>query len=331
MIYYAPIIAALVALLSIAALLPSKLGKKIQDIPNDRSLHSTPVPRIGGVGLMAGILSGWALMPSALAWWVVLPVLILFGISLLDDMFDLTVRRRLLAHCVAAILLVVGSGLFTRHGIWAAMIVLLFTVWMTNLYNFMDGSDGLAGGMALFGFACYGAAALMAHDDTQAMLNLAIATAALGFLYHNFPPARIFMGDAGSIPLGFLAAAMGLWGWQQGHWAAWFPLLVFSPFLADATATLFKRAWRGEKLSQAHRSHYYQRLVQMGWGHRNTALAEYALMLLAGMSALWGNQLACMGQGCLLLGWGMAYFALMLSIDRRWRKYQSAGKAMADA
>lgn len=331
MIYYAPFIAALVALLSIAAILFSKLGRQIQDIPNDRSLHSTPVPRTGGVGLMAGILSGWVLMTGALVWWVVLPVLILFGISLLDDMLDLTVRQRLLAHGVAALLLVVGSGLYTRHSVWVAMIVLLFTVWMTNLYNFMDGSDGLAGGMALFGFACYGVAALIAHDDGLAMLNFSIAAAALGFLYHNFPPAKIFMGDAGSIPLGFLAAAMGLWGWQQDCWPAWFPLLVFSPFVADATATLFKRAFRREKLSQAHRSHYYQRLVQMGWGHRNTALAEYALMLLAGMTALLGLGWAHIGQGSLLLGWCVAYLTLMMLIDRQWREYQSAGKKMADA
>ena len=331
MIYYAPIAAVFVTLTLIAAILSSKLGKKIQDIPNERSLHSAPTPRIGGVGMMAGILSGWILMPGALVWWVMLPMLILFGVSLLDDMRGLPVRRRLLAHLIAAVLLAVGSGLFARHGVWAAILVLLFTIWMTNLYNFMDGSDGLAGGMALFGFACYGAAALIAQDDMLAMLNFTIAAAALGFLYHNFPPAKVFMGDAGSIPLGFLAAAMGLWGWQQGYWAAWFPLLVFSPFVADATVTLFKRAWRGEKLSQAHRSHYYQRLVQMGWGHRNTALAEYALMLLAGMSALWGIGLAHTGQYFLLLGWAIAYLALMVSIDKHWREYQSAGKKIADA
>src|SRR3989338_10566195 len=181
MIYYAPITAVLVTLLLIAVILSSKFGRKIQEIPNDRSLHSSPIPRIGGVGLMAGILSGWVWVQGALVWWVVLPMLILFGVSLLDDMRGLPVRRRLLAHLVAAVLLVVGSGLFARHVVWAAMLVLLFTIWMTNLYNFMDGSDGLAGGMALFEFACYGAAALIVQDDMLAMLNFAIAAAALGF------------------------------------------------------------------------------------------------------------------------------------------------------
>jgi len=116
---------------------------------------------------------------------------------------------------------------------------------------------------------------------------------------------------------------LGVVGWQAGYWPFWFPLLAFSPFVADATVTLFKRALRGEKLSQAHRSHYYQHLVQMGWGHRNTALAEYVLMLLAGISALWGVGLSVWGQFCLLLGWGLIYLALMASVDRCWCRYQS--------
>ncbi|HUW25620.1 MAG TPA: glycosyltransferase family 4 protein [Gallionella sp.] len=325
MIYFAPFIAMFVTLLLIAAILPSKLGKRIQDIPNERSLHLTPTPRIGGVGVMAGVLSGWALLPGALVWWVVLPMLILFGISMLDDMRGLPVRQRLLAHLVAGVLLVSGSGLFVQHDVWVAMLVLLFTVWMTNLYNFMDGSDGLAGGMALFGFGCYGVAALFAHDNMLAMLNFVIAAAALGFLYQNFPPARVFMGDAGSIPLGFLAAAMGLWGWQQGYWPAWFPLLVFSPFIVDASITLMKRALRGVKITEAHREHYYQRAIQMGWGHRNVALAEYTLMAGAAFGALWAlrqeDKLPFIALAGLVI-----YAVLMFWLDRRWVAH-AAGRA----
>ncbi len=160
--------------------------------------------------------------------------------------------------------------------------MLLFTVWMTNLYNFMDGSDGLAGGMALFGFSMYGIAALLGDNDTFAMLNFSVAAAALGFLYYNFPPAKVFMGDAGSIPLGFLVAGMGLWGWQLGCWGAWFPLLAFSPFIVDASVTLVKRTLHGVKITEAHREHYFQRAIQMGWRHRQVALVEYVLMLGVG-------------------------------------------------
>jgi UDP-N-acetylmuramyl pentapeptide phosphotransferase/UDP-N-acetylglucosamine-1-phosphate transferase len=95
-----------------------------------------------------------------------------------------------------------------------------------------------------------------------------VAAAAAGFLCFNFHPARIFMGDVGSVPLGFTAGALGLVGWRSGAWPLWFPLLVFAPFILDATVTLLRRALRGEKVWQAHRSHYYQRMVQMGLGHR---------------------------------------------------------------
>jgi UDP-N-acetylmuramyl pentapeptide phosphotransferase/UDP-N-acetylglucosamine-1-phosphate transferase len=114
-----------------------------------------------------------------------------------------------------------------------------------------------------------------------------------------------------------------MWGWQQDYWSLWFPILVFSPFVADATITLLKRARRGEKLSQAHRNHYYQRLVQMGYGHRNTALAEYALMLLVGASALWGIGLGIYSQIYLLAWWCTIYLCLMIWVDRRWRLHQA--------
>jgi UDP-N-acetylmuramyl pentapeptide phosphotransferase/UDP-N-acetylglucosamine-1-phosphate transferase len=194
----------------------------------------------------------------------------------------------------------------------------MLTVWMTNLYNFMDGSDGLAGGMALFGFSMYGIAGLMGDNDVFAMMNFTIGAAALGFLYNNFHPAKVFMGDAGSIPLGFLAAGMGLWGWQQGLWAAWFPFLVFSPFIVDASVTLVKRTLRGVKITEAHREHYYQRLIQMGWGHRNVALIEYVLMLAAGISALSALQQSFPWPTFLV--WGGIYSILMLLLDMSWKK-----------
>jgi UDP-N-acetylmuramyl pentapeptide phosphotransferase/UDP-N-acetylglucosamine-1-phosphate transferase len=174
--------------------------------------------------------------------------------------------------------------------------------------------------MALFGFSFYGIAALIAQADAFAMLNFTISAAALGFLFFNFHPARIFMGDAGSIPLGFLAAGMGLWGWQQDCWPAWFPLLVFSPFIVDASMTLLKRTLRGVRITEAHREHYYQHAIQMGWSHRKVALVEYALMLGCGVSALLAlNQsfplltlLAC----CVIYG------VLMLLLDASWKKFE---------
>lgn len=314
-------ISALVTLILTLILTLNKDGT-IKDVPNERSLHSVPVPRIGGVGIMAGILSGWMLLLHDLKWWVVLPMLGLFAMSLVDDMRGLSPKLRLIGHFVAATVVVLGAGLAWYW--WLP--VLLFIVWMTNLYNFMDGADGLAGGMAMFGFTMYGFAALksgIAEGEAFAMMCFSIGAAAMGFLYYNFHPAKVFMGDAGSISLGFLAATFGVWGWQQGYWPFWFPALVFSPFVMDATATLLLRLRRGEKLSEAHRSHYYQRLVLSGWGHQNTAVLEYVLMLCAGVSALWGLNQDASTQGNLLAWWAAIYLALSMWIDKRWRQYQA--------
>jgi UDP-GlcNAc:undecaprenyl-phosphate/decaprenyl-phosphate GlcNAc-1-phosphate transferase len=326
MSHYAPIISAFVTLVLGLMLTLSKIGT-IQDIPNDRSLHAQPTPRTGGIALMAGILSGWMMLIQFWAWWIVLPVLGLFVLSLVDDIRNLSPKMRLLVHFIAAMIVVGGSGV---SWLWC-LPVLLYIVWMTNLYNFMDGSDGLAGGMALFGFSFYGIAGLINGNEPFAMMNFSIGAAALGFLYHNFYPAKVFLGDSGSIPLGLLAAAFGIWGWQQGYWPFWFPILVFSPFVADATVTLLKRAWNRENLAQAHRSHYYQRLVQMSWGHRKTAIVEYVLMLLAGVSALWGTGLDVQGQANLLAWWGAIYLGLTMWVDRRWRQYEAMKENITDA
>jgi UDP-N-acetylmuramyl pentapeptide phosphotransferase/UDP-N-acetylglucosamine-1-phosphate transferase len=169
----------------------------------------------------------------------------------------------------------------------AFIVFVLAIAWTANLYNFMDGSDGLAGGMTLIGFGAYAIAALSGGAAPLAGLCAAIAAAAAAFLAFNWHPARLFLGDVGSVPLGFLAGALGLAGWSQGLWPLWFPVLVFAPFMGDATLTLLKRALRRERVWEAHRDHYYQRLVRMGFGHRRTAGVEYAAMLgCAGLALL---------------------------------------------
>jgi UDP-N-acetylmuramyl pentapeptide phosphotransferase/UDP-N-acetylglucosamine-1-phosphate transferase len=198
---------------------------------------------------------------------------------------------------------------------------------MTNLYNFMDGADGLAGGMALFGFGFLGIAAWLKGDTGFAWINISIAAAASAFLLFNFHPARIFLGDAGSVPLGFLAAAFGLMGWQREIWPWWFPLLVFSPFIVDASVTLTRRAVAGIAIWRAHRDHYYQRLVQLGWGHRRTALAEYALMAGCGVAALLALHWPPLAQMGLLAAATMIYALLIAAITRAWHRTQPGKRA----
>ena len=222
----------------------------------------------------------------------------------------------------------VWQGLSPMQPLELALLIVA-VVWITNLYNFMDGADGHAGGMSLLGFGTYALAALLAGDLPLATLCGAISAACVAFLIYNFYPARIFLGDVGSIPLGFLAAALGLIGWRNDDWPLWFPVLVFGPFIGDATLTLARRALRRERVWQAHREHYYQRLVRMGFGHRGTALISYAAMLVCAAAALFGRTAASAGQAAAFGGASLALAAFAVWIDLRWARHRRQDEAAA--
>jgi UDP-N-acetylmuramyl pentapeptide phosphotransferase/UDP-N-acetylglucosamine-1-phosphate transferase len=291
-----------------------RYGRLPMDHPNERSLHATPTPRIGGLGIMAGVGMASAWLADATLLPIILAAFALAMVSVLDDVRGLPVALRFLAHFVAAVACLLALGL---DG-WVLLPATLAVVWMTNLYNFMDGSDGLAGGMAAIGFGALALAAWLGGAPSLAMFCASIAAAALAFLRFNFPPARVFMGDAGSIPLGFLAAALGIDGAAHGVWPWLFPLLVFSPFIVDASVTLARRALRGEKIWRAHRSHYYQRVVLLGATHRQLALAAYALMLLVSALAFALLFLPQHAAWVLILSASL-YLLVLFAIDRRWQ------------
>ena len=316
---YDVVLPALLALFVSAALIGtlrrSRAAAAALDIPNHRSLHVAPVPRIGGLGILAGILAAGIAAGFTPDLRVLGALVLLAAVSLTDDLRNLGVAWRMLAHLFSAAL-AATTLVYESHGLWPALGATFAIVWMTNLYNFMDGSDGLAGGMTACGFGSYGIAALCANDLSLAAINFSIAAAACGFLVFNFPPARVFMGDAGAIPLGFLAAVCGLAGWQRGAWPLWFGAVVFSPFIIDATLTLLRRLARGAKIWEAHREHYYQRLVQSGWGHRKTLLAEIALMLAVCATALGGMRLSDPQQSGMLVAVAASYAGLIVVLER---------------
>lgn len=264
---------------------------------------------------MISVFITWLYMGVSQVWiWV--PGL-LVGVSLLDDIYDLSVIKRVIVQVVACLIFIKMQITGTS---WAeSAILLLAMVWVTNLYNFMDGSDGLAGGMTLFGFGAYAVAAYIPGDMQVAVMSAVVSSASLAFLMFNFHPAKIFMGDAGSVPLGFLAGAIGIYGWKIELWPVWFPMLVFSPFIVDATVTLIKRLIKRESFWKAHRDHYYQRLVRMEWGHSKTAIAEYVLMLLVAVSAVALTNKSLLVISFSLGAWITVYAILMFAIDCKWR------------
>jgi len=277
------------------------------DLPNDRSLHAAPIPRVGGLVLVVVVaVVLWFTAPPLRA--VVSIAAVLMLVSAWDDRRGLPVVARLSAH-LAAGLFIAYSQLATPP-VWLLLATALALTWGMNLYNFMDGSDGLAGGMTVIGFSALGAAAMNA-SPALATGCFCIAAAAAGFLVHNFHPARVFMGDAGSVPLGLLAGALGLAGWTQGIWPLWFPILVFSPFIVDASVTLASRIVRGRKPWQAHREHAYQRMVAGGLGHRGTALIWYLLMGCCAFSAVLALRWEVPVQQAFCVAWVATYLALL--------------------
>ena len=300
------------------------------DVPGERSLHARPVLRTGGLGLIGAVVLSGVVVNAAGGQWPWLETVLagcLCVISLIDDKRGLPVGLRLSAHVTVASIYVGvlfasgrGAGADLPTLIWLPMAVFTIVA-MCNFYNFMDGANGIAGGMTLIGFGAFAAIAGLAHPGLTA-LCCALVGGALGFLPFNWP-GRIFMGDSGSVPLGFLAAAAGLSGWLDHAWSFWLPALVFAPFIVDAGVTLLRRMLRGERLSQAHREHYYQRVVRMQASHGRLALGEYILMLLCATGALAVSRLGTVGQVLIIALTAMVFAALMLRIDGLWRR-QSA-------
>jgi len=275
--------------------------RAVLDLPNERSSHLAPTPRGGGIALIAASLAAWlclvaagALPPSVLV--VALAAAGLALISWFDDLRGLSPGIRLLAQFAAVVagLWVLPQGAIFQgwlpRGLDTAAAALLW-VWFVNLFNFMDGIDGIAGGEA----AAIGiGVALVAGTGGVFELiapSVAVAAAALGFLVWNWQPARIFMGDVGSVPLGYLLGYLLLALAARGAWAPAVILPLY--FLADATLTLLRRLARGERVWQAHREHFYQRAVQRGLRHdavvRRVLATDSALIASAWAAAKgWG-------------------------------------------
>lgn len=299
--------------------------------PDHRTLHAGDVPRVGGLAVWLGVALGLAASGALPPWaWVVVP---LFAVFAVEDWRPLPALARLAVQVLAVGLFLGELGRIAPPGWleggilpealgWALIGIAM--LWMTNLYNFMDGSDGLAGLMTVAGFGAMAAAALSGEDTVLGAAAIAVAAAAAAFLPFNWHPARIFLGDLGAVPLGFVAAATALDGVAGGIWPFWFPVLVFLPFIVDASITLARRALQGRSVLEPHRDHCYQRLVRIGMGHAGTAVAYGAVMAGCCASALAALWWADEAGPSVLAGWCVALAALHWRVSRVWARSAEA-------
>jgi UDP-N-acetylmuramyl pentapeptide phosphotransferase/UDP-N-acetylglucosamine-1-phosphate transferase len=300
--------AGLVSCLGTAALIPPLRRRALFDVPNERSSHSVPTPRGGGIAVLGALLVAWTGLviagraPREIGI-VMTATALLAGVSWIDDVRGLSPGVRLIAQGVAVAAglaaLPAGGALPGWLGpLPACAAAALAWLWFVNLFNFMDGIDGLAGSEAAAiggGLALY-AAIGNGLDPGMAALAAAAGGAAAGFLVWNWSPARIFLGDVGSVPLGYALAFLLLDLAWRGHWRIALILPLY--FVADATLTLARRLVGGERIWLAHRRHFYQRAVQRGLGHAavvRRVIAADLLLIPCGWAAENGAGPAALG------------------------------------
>jgi UDP-N-acetylmuramyl pentapeptide phosphotransferase/UDP-N-acetylglucosamine-1-phosphate transferase len=283
------------------------LGRELLDIPNERSSHAAPVPRGGGLIIVLVCLLGYVLIAGAFG--VPFSPGYFFGalmvsiVSWLDDLYSLAFWKRLIVHFAAAAILVADLGIWHELSvplsatqlslgpILGTMITVAWVVWLLNAYNFMDGIDGIASLQAVVAGVGWAALGLVLNIPGLLLFAGLFSVASLGFLLHNWPPAKIFMGDVGSAFLGFTLAAMPLLA--RGEAKLDLTILPLAAvafvwlFVFDTIFTLIRRLVNRERIWEAHRGHIYQRMLVAGHSHRSVTLAYGAgAALLMGCTVL---------------------------------------------
>lgn len=284
--------------LALRRLIPSLLVNNIVDLPNDRNLHQGVIPRGGGLVIITSLLIALivaALISDRTSLFTGLAVIVFAWASLSwwDDKSDLTPKFRLLIQLVICILTVSAFGWVTQIlGLslswFGPLLSVVGLLWMANLYNFMDGLDGLAASQTIVASISLAFWFFMHQDLALALVCVVVGASSYGFLLLNWNPAKIFMGDVGSIGLGGFFGTLFIIGSSRYDLSIVSFFVLFAVFIVDATATIIMRARRGEKIWLPHRQHFYQRLANAGYAHSKIALAGLILMLICSVFATLG-------------------------------------------
>ena len=268
---------------------------QIMDVPNQRSSHTQPTPRGGGVVIVAATVTAWFVLAfvagiDTKSIWIVVGAVAVAAVSLLEDVTGrVSVIQRASVQLAATGVALISIGL---HGditlpligsipvtVYWLPIMLLCVMGMTNVYNFMDGIDGIAAGQAVVAGIGWGILGHLSGSIELFVTGTVVAASSLGFLVHNWQPAKIFMGDVGSTFLGFVLALLCFLGACVDSRLPFCGALLIWPFLFDGLFCLVRRTLRGEAIWKPHRSHLYQRLVIAGWRHWSVSLLYIGLSL----------------------------------------------------
>lgn len=283
--------------------------RHLLDHPNERSSHAMPTPRGGGLAIVLVVLiaGSVAALNSSLTQSLIYLIcgVVIAYIGWRDDLHSLSPRVRFAVQGLVALVSVLGMGYFKsvtiplfgqlQLGAVGFIITILWIIGLTNAYNFMDGIDGMAGGVALSAALGWMFLSSRTNNDFVFWITLAIAAGNFGFLFHNWSPAKIFMGDVASTFLGYTFAVLPLLSADKGGDALMLGTLLMWTFIMDAGITFIRRLLKRENVFSAHRDHLYQRLIIIGYSHAAVSLFYISLTLLAGVLAYawsWGQPYA---------------------------------------
>ncbi len=282
-----------ITITGIAALLTRLLLRHLKnfDVPNERSSHTQLTPRGGGIAIMlafllALIFSAQLPVDTRSFSGYLLAAFLIAAISLYDDFKRLSFKIKL-AGFLLAMLLAIGSGNVIAPGLGWWLLTLLWMMGLTNACNFMDGLDGLVASTAVIAALFLAGIAFIQGSHSVYWMALSLAAATAGFLFYNWSPAKIFMGDVGSTFIGFTFAVLAVANYNEAQISYLVLPLLFFHFIYDTAFTFFRRLLKGENVFTAHRSHLYQLLNRSGFSHQRVTLIYAAMALAQGVIALW--------------------------------------------
>lgn len=315
----------------VVALLVTPIVKKIAihwgvvDEPNHRKVHSKLMPRLGGLAIYIAFFTSflWIAPKSNLTWGILIGGTIIVLTGVIDDKYQISPKFKLLGQLVAAIVVVL-SGLkvefinlpfdgIQTFGVLSIPITIFWIVGVSNAINLIDGLDGLAAGVSGIATATILVMSLILGNNTVSLLSVALLGAIIGFLFFNFHPAKIFMGDTGALFLGYMLASMSILGFKYVTLFAFvMPILILGVPISDTFFAIVRRLVNKKPISEADKNHLHHRLLQLGLSHRQTVIVIYGVSIMFGLSAIFFTQATLWGAVLIV---GLLLIALELAVE----------------